>query len=428
MNDSRVNPPHDRARRAASVASLLSIPVCLVFLGCNRASPFNGETETTSDDAPEMHEGEVVLSPEAITASGIVVEAVRRVALEPSFTAPARISFNLERTAHVGSQLRGRVSELAAKLGQEVRKGDVLLVVESPDLGEAQSELLARLSAVESARPAVALARAAHERAKAVHEGIQGIALAEVKRREAELRAAEAALIAAESAASVAKNRLRLFGQDEASISALETTRTIDPKAVVRAPIDGTIIEREVTIGELVGPDRDALLVLANMETLWVLASVPESRLPDVEVGARVLVEMGLGEGERFEGVVSYISPTSEPSTRSSEVRIEVQHVHCVLRPGSFARAEITATSHGHREPTLVVLDGAIQTMAGRPVVFVPVEGEEGTFAVRPIERGPAVGDLVPILSGLAEGELVVVRGSFILKAELGKSEAEHVH
>jgi cobalt-zinc-cadmium efflux system membrane fusion protein len=423
--------PVRAGREAGALGVALALALAPAFVvSCDRpasAPPGAEHGADEHDDHDHEAHDEVTLSPEAIR-SGIVIERAQRRVLEPSFTAPARVSFNLERMAHVGSPLRGRIVDLSVKLGQDVGEGGVLLVIESPELGEAQSDLLSKLAAAESSVPAVGIARSAFERAKALHDANQGIALTEVQKREAEYRSAEAAQRAAESAAQVAESRLRLLGMDEAANAALRSSQKIDPRAAIRAPIAGTVVEREVTLGELVGPDRDALLVIADMETLWILASVPESRLPEVSIGARVLVEMGLGEGERFEGVISYISPTTDASTRSSEVRIEVRHGHCALRPGSFARAEITAAPEGSTEPVLVVPDEAIQTIEGRAVVFVAVEGEEGTFVARPIERGTAVGEFVPVLDGLEEGERIVIRGSFVLKAELGKSGAEHVH
>jgi cobalt-zinc-cadmium efflux system membrane fusion protein len=138
---------------------------------------------------------------------------------------------------------------------------------------------------------------------------------------------------------------------------------------------------------------------------------------------------VGTGEGASFNGTVAFISPAVDPSTRSAQVRIEVQDGHVALRPGMFARVEIEAGAAGATpEPVLAVPDEAVQTVEGGPAVFVPVPGEENTFAKRAITVGRAVGGMVPVLSGLKEGEAYVVAGSFLMKAELGKGSAAHDH
>ena len=107
---------------------------------------------------------------------------------------------------------------------------------------------------------------------------------------------------------------------------------------------------------------------------------------------------------------------------------VEVKNGHGELRPGMFARAEISSGGGASGEAVLAVPDEAVQTVEGGPAVFVPVEGEENTFAKRAVTVGKVVGGQVPVLSGLKEGEPVVVSGTFILKAELGKSGAAHEH
>ena len=93
------------------------------------------------------------------------------------------------------------------------------------------------------------------------------------------------------------------------------------------------MIEREVTLGELVSPEKDALMVLANMNTLWVLADVPEARMPEISTGAKAKVEVSALKGETIEGTVSYIAPAIDPETRSGRVRVEVSNGHTPLRP-----------------------------------------------------------------------------------------------
>jgi cobalt-zinc-cadmium efflux system membrane fusion protein len=389
--------------------------------------PGDGHPDEHGGEAGE-HADEVVLGAEAVARHGVRVERVGRRVLVPLLRAPAQVAFNSEGLAHVGIPVRGRVAELLVRLGDEVEKGASLLLVESPDLGEAQSDFLLKQSAAANAVPGVDLARNAHERAQALYEKNQGIALTEVLRREGELRAAQAALAGAKASEDAARNRLRLLGMSSEAIERLGATGVIDPIFTVRAPIAGQVIEREATLGELVGPDREALLVLANMAKLWVVADVPEKELREVAVGAPARVLLGSGGDHWCEGVVSFVSPAINPATRTVQVRIEPTDRHPELRPGVFAQAEIEAASASGHEPVLAILASAVQTLEGESVVFVPVEGEEGAFARRVVTVADPIGGHVAVLSGLTEGERYVAAGSFILKAELGKSSAEHQH
>ena len=378
----------------------------------------------------EAHTDEVKLTTEAVERYGVKVQSAQLWALKPTFTAPARVAFNTEAMAHVGSPLRGRAVEIKVRLGDAVKRGDTLLLVESPELGEAQNDYFQKRIAAQTAAPAVDLAKVAWERAKGLFEQSQGISLTEVQKREAEYKAAVAAQRAAEAAVVGSENRLHLLGMSQAAVESLATTGEIAPKYTLHAPIDGQVVEREVTLGELVSPDREALMVLADTSTLWVLADVPEARLHEVAAGAKAWVTIGSGSERRFEGRVAFVAPLVDAATRTAQVRIEVPSAALMLKPGMFAQVEIVATDPSNPEPApmVAVPDEAVQTVEGGPAVFVPVKGEPNTFAKRAVAVGSSVGGLVPILTGLVEGEEFVVAGTFILKAELGKGSAAHEH
>jgi membrane fusion protein, heavy metal efflux system len=376
-------------------------------------------------DHGEGHSDEVKLTPEAVRRHDIRVAPVGKRALTASFAAPARIAFNAEAMAHVGSAVAGRAVEIKVRLGDVVKSGAELLVVESPELGEAQSDYLQKRTAVAVASAAVEPARNAAERAKALYEKNQGIALAEVQKREADHTATQGAVQTAQAALEAAEATLRLAGFDEKAVESLVKTKRINPRYVVRAPIAGQVIQRETTLGELVSPDKEALLVIADLSKVWVIADVPETRLGDVSVGSAARVRV-TGRPEPLEGKVSYIAPTLDPSTRTAQVRIEVPNANRALRPGMFARADLSAAVGA--EAVLAVPEASVQTVEGKPSVFVPVKGEDNTFAARAVKVGPPVGGMVPVQSGLKEGEQVVVSGTFILKADLGKAGAAHEH
>jgi membrane fusion protein, heavy metal efflux system len=392
-----------------------------------------GGHEHEHDDEGGEHADEITLTGDAVARYGITTKPAQLWVLRPTLTAPARVGFNTEAMAHVGSPLRGRIAEVSVRVGDAVKVGQDLAVIESPELGEAQAEYIQRLVAVQTANPAVELSRVAWERALGLYEKSQGISLMEVQRREAEHKVAIATLKAAESSRTGSANRLRMLGMDQAAIEELASTGEVIPRYAIRAAIDGVVVQREVTLGELVGPDRGYLMILADVTKLWVLADVPEARLLRIHQGAKAWIDVGSSSeagSRRFDGSVAFISPFVDPTTRTAEVRIEVPVAELGLRPGMFARAEIVEMDPGNPSPAPVVAvpEGAIQTVEGRPSVFVPVEGEPNTFAKRTVTIGPAVGGLVPVFSGLVEGELFVSAGTFILKADLGKGAAAHEH
>jgi cobalt-zinc-cadmium efflux system membrane fusion protein len=368
--------------------------------------------------------GQIAILPSAQRAFGVRVEPARGHTFAPAFTVPARVAYDPERTALVGAPVAGRVVAIEAREGDAVGEGAGLLVVDSPALGEAQGEFLRLRTAVDATAPAVELARGAHERARRLHEESRGLSLAEVERRQAESLAAESALRVAEAAVAGAANRLRLLGMDEAALETLAVTGRIVPRYTVRSALAGRVIRRSVTLGEMVGPDREALLVIADTGRLRLRADVPETRLRDLSPGAAVRFTVASVPGAAFDGSVASVGAAIDPATRTAEVRVEVDNGDGRLRPGMFAEAEI----RGRVSASLAVPVSAVQSVEGKPVVFVPLAGKPDTFLKRPVTLGRPEGGLLPVIHGLVEGEPFVSSGSFILKAELGKSSAKHAH
>lgn len=389
------------------------------------AAPHDHADEHAHDE--KAHDDEVVLTPQAISQYGIKVEPAQLRTLQPTFLAPARIAFDAEAMAHVGSPVRGRAVQIDVRLGDSVQAGQPLLVIESPELGEAQADLLQRQLTALTSGPATELAKASWERAKNLLEQSQGISLTEVQRREAEYRVAAASQKAAQAAAIAAENRLQLLGMNQEAIALLTKSGEIVPRYTVRSSIDGVVVQREVTLGELVSPDRESLMVIADTRKLWVLADVPESKLSGLDRGTKARVF--INSETTLEGSVTFVSPIVDPATRTAQVRIEVPATTkggVTLRPGMFAQVEFEHASDS--KPVIAVPAEAIQTVEGDPAVFIPVEGEPNTFAKRAVTIGKPIGGFVPVLSGLAEGESFVSSGTFILKAELGKAGASHEH
>jgi cobalt-zinc-cadmium efflux system membrane fusion protein len=339
--------------------------------------------------------------------------------------APARVAFNSEATAVIGTPVQGRVVDVMVRAGDRVQQGAALLEIESTELGEAQSDYVQRETAVRTAQAAIRPLTEIFERIKKLQEESKLIGITDVQERELDLKRAEGALATAQAAMTAAANKLHLLGMNDQAIHELLKSGKVTPRYVVRSPLSGEVIERSVNLGELVKPEREKLFVVADTSTLWVWADVPESRVPEVAIGATAEIVLATGVEQKFSGVISHLAPSVDSETRSLRVRIDVKS-DPVLRPGMFAEVKFNGKPAGDTaEAMLIVPQSAIQTFQGNPAVFVPVVGELNSFQSRKVSVGACADGFACVISGLEEGEKIVTAGGPILKADLLKSSAK---
>ncbi len=415
-------------------AGLLLATAVASIAGCGGASPsataYDHAAETRGQEAGDPdhdghdHAGEAPaplrLTPEAMRANGVRVETVRRQVMVQALAYPGRVTFDTERMAHVSTPVSGRVAEVRARLGDCVARGDVLLVVDSVALGQAQSDFLQRRTQVQVARTALEVARRAAERAEHLLAE-KGMSVGEYQRRDGDRRKAEADLQAAEAAERAAADQLRLWGMAPADLERLVRTGQIEPSYAVRAPVAGQVVERHATLGEVVGTEREAVFLLADTRTLWVLADVPETEIQHFRTGLAAEVSApSLGTAVR--GTVTFIPPVVDPATRTVPVRIEVGGVGLPLKSGMFVETRFSVAGAA---AILAMPAGAVQSVDGRPTVFVETAGEPGVFEPRAVRTGTPAGDRIPIESGLRPGDRVAVSGAFVLKAQYEKGLME---
>lgn len=201
-------------------------------------------------------------------------------------------------------------------------------------------------------------------------------------------------------------------------LAVIESSESLAPYDL-KTLIGGTIIGKHLTRGEAVSREKDAF-VIADLTSVWIDLAVYQQDLGAVRVGTPLLVEAGDASPEA-EGAVSYVSPEVDPRTRTATARVVLPNPDGRWRPGLFVTARVLDTS-----PVAIAIPSeAVQTVEGRASVFV----EEGdAFEVRPVTIGEVGRERVAIVSGLSAGERYVARNAFVLKAELGKSSAEHAH
>jgi cobalt-zinc-cadmium efflux system membrane fusion protein len=188
----------------------------------------------------------------------------------------------------------------------------------------------------------------------------------------------------------------------------------------MRAPISGTVIDRQISLGEYASEQKPSFIV-ADLSTVWVDLSVYRRDLARVKVGDTVVIDVGDG-GKPIEAKISYVSPVGSSDTQSALVRAVVQNEDLRLRTGLFVSARLLLSA---KKVPLAVKATAIQSVESRNVVFV----RNGTrFEARDVEIGARDPDNVEILFGLLAGDRYAARNSFIVKAELGKGTAGHEH
>jgi cobalt-zinc-cadmium efflux system membrane fusion protein len=389
----------------------LLIGIALLAVACgSRTPPPPAANDAEPAAAPRGRQ--VKLSAEQQKKWGIVTGAVSRVTVTSNLTLPGTVGVNQNRTAHVSAVLEGKVVGLHVDLGQEVRTGQVLLVVHAPAFAQAKTALL-------EASAKLNLARKEVDRARTLLKG-QAIQEKEVLRREAEYQAASTEY-------GVAESGLHSFGLTQGQIGELlkryasnkDDTRVDDvaePYLEVTAPVDGRVIFKDVIAGEHVHPDK-ILLTISDLASVWATLDAREIDLPSLRQGTAVSIRSAVYPDRVFAGRIDHVGDVVDEKLRTIKVRVEVQNAGFILKPNMYIQGGIVHATD--RRQVLAVPDEGVQTIDGEPMVFVREAAD--VFALRPVQIGERVGANRVILKGLDGTEAVVVAGAFTLKAELLK-------
>jgi cobalt-zinc-cadmium efflux system membrane fusion protein len=203
------------------------------------------------------------------------------------------------------------------------------------------------------------------------------------------------------------------------TLAIIESSESLQPYEV-RSEIDGTVVEKDVTIGEVV-PQEKRLFVIVDLRTVWANLNVYRQDFTKMRLGQKVILDPGSGLPP-VESQISYISPFGADSTQTMLARAEVPNPDGLLRPGLFIEGHAVLEEI---EVEVAVKEASLQTLDDKTVVFVE---EGGAFEARPVRLGRQGGDWVEITQGLLPGERYVAANSFILKADIGKAGAGHDH
>ena len=305
--------------------------------------------------------------------------------------------------AEVGVPVQARVTRLLVNAGQTVRRGQTLAELTSPELGQARAEYL-------SAEARVKLADAALERKRGL-AAEKIVPLREVQ--EAESQAAEA-----RAGLRMARAAIGAFGLEPPSTDTAEATAST---FVLRSPVSGSVLERRAVVGQMLDPSTPAFKI-GDLSTLWLTVHAFERDAVRIQNGASARIVFPALPGQDFQGKVAVAGQAVESESRTVPIRINVENMSGVLRPGMSATAVLPVGASG--APILSVPVAALQRVRNDWCVFLP-KGE-GTFEIRRIGRGRDLAGEVEVLSGLRAGEQIVVDGAFLLKAQAERGEAAH--
>lgn len=349
---------------------------------------FGGNAHPLDESGGPVRKGDAIFIPEGSALRGrIVVQPARAQAVSAELQSPGVVESDPAVTAAVLAPLPGRVEALPVALGQRVTRGQVVAILDSPDLAQANDD---NVKAVD------ALALAAKNLARQEQQHLIGV----ISDRDLDQARSEHAQAQAE--ATRAQARL-------AAIGAASTDDSPAGKLVVRAPVSGSITAVNVARGNMVNDATQPLMTIADLSTVWVTALVAEKDLGRVTTGEDAQVTLSAYPGKVLHGRITSVADVVEPDSRRDKVRIAFPNADYALRPNMFA----TVTLLGPPNSQVVVPTSALLMNNDRTSVFVATA--PWTFTRRVVELRLGEGATAVILSGVAAGEQVVVEGGILL-------------
>lgn len=348
--------------------------------------------------AGEEQESRITMTDAQLKLSGVEIAAAGPARIGSAVKLIGEIRLNEDRAVHIVPRLTGLVEAVLASAGDRVRKDQVLAVISSQSLADQRSELLAAQKRFAMARTTLAREKKLWEEKISAQQDYQ-------QARQAESEA--------EIAMQSAKQKLVSLRAGSASGGNLT-------RYEIRSPIDGIVTAKDISIGEVL-KDDSSIFTVADLATVWAEMTIYAKDLNTVKVGQKAIVKATTFDSQST-GTVSYIESLVGEQTRAATARIVLPNPDGVWRPGLPVNIDLIA---GEVDVPVVIANEAVQTLLDKPTVFVR-EGDQ--FEPRPVELGRSDDKWSEVIAGLKAGEQYVTKNSFILKAEMGKGEAEHEH
>lgn len=353
----------------------------------------------------QSYEGRTEIQPAELESAGVVIERVGPAPMKKIVELQAQIALNADQTAHVVPRLGGVVLEVRKNLGDRVTRGEAMAIVNSPDLATAKAAHIEAMHRLELARVSAQREEALFRKKISPEEDYL------IKKH---------ALEEAQLTYTATAQRLAALGVSSDEIAGLRNAQGNLARSVLRAPLTGVVIGKNVTVGEAVEP-TETIFTVADLSTVWTDITVPPTQLASVRQGQQVVVHWD-DQDIRTDGTVTYVEPLVGAETRSAKARVVIPNPNGLWRPGTFVSVHVT---EAETIVPMAVKAEALQTFRDWDVVFIKVGN---LFEARPLELGRREGEWVEVLSGLQPGQEYASKNSFVIKADVMKSGASHDH
>jgi membrane fusion protein, heavy metal efflux system len=403
------------------IGLVLGLVVSVTFgppLAPGRESAQTGEVRASSEPRSSADPNVVIV--DATQAERLKIAPVQLREFRDERTAVGRIAFNDERTTSIFAPFQGRVLRLLAKPGDVLQPGSPLVVIDSPDLVQANGDLISASVAVRKAENQLSLAERVARRQKLLYEAGAG-AFKDVEQAATDFKNAQNDLKTAQGQAMAARNHLRApFGKNETEISKIETTHEVDRIAEIFSPIAGTVTARKVSPGQFVRADNtDPMFSVGDLSSMWLVANVAEIDIPLVKVGQAVAVHVMAYPGEEFRARITYVGASVDPAVRRLSVRAEISNPDGKLKPDMFASFRIV-TGAPTQSPSVPA--GAI-VREGDGTMTAWVTTDSKRFVKRTIKIGLQQDGFTQVIEGLRAGELVATDSALFLGSMLTSAQ-----
>lgn len=381
---------------------LAALLVCLIagFTGCDGASKSNTDAHGPDEHGHDAHghdehgheeaSNTITLTESAAANAGIESAKVSTRIFGTRTAVPAEVRYVPDNLAHISSITSGIVSAVNVTIGDEVSAGDALITLRSVAVGQARANL-------QRARSAVDIAKQNYTRQQQLRT--------EQISSQRTLLEAKLAYQDAQANLSAARNEL----------AAYDATTGSGGDLILTSPIDGMVIERDVTIGDAVLPNA-LLLTIANTEEVWVVGELYGDNVAGITQGMRAAFHPASANMAAIDGTIEYLSPVATGPSRAVEIRMSVDNGDKQLRPGQYGTLHVGDGDTTQR-PSVAVPTDAVQIIDDTHVVFIPTD-EPNVFTLVPINAGLTQEGFTQVLSGLEADARVVTRGAFTLKSE----------